>query len=76
MAKFPKTDKGVDKYFDKAKDMGLIDEDFDRLEFDNWLDQNFDEFNKKQSKSDDDKRIAGVKSAKKEGFTHTNKAKV
>jgi hypothetical protein len=75
MAKFPKTDKEVDKYFDKAKNRGLIDDDFDRLEFDNWLDQNFDEFSKKE-KNDDDKRLAGVKSAKKEGFTHTNKAKV
>ena len=63
--------------FDKAVKKGLVDPEMSEIEFDNWLelDENLEDLNSKK-KDDDDKRLAGVKSAKKEGYTHTNKAKV
>jgi len=66
-----------DKQFHKAVEKGLVDPEMDPIEFDNWLelDENLEDLNSKK-KDDDDKRLAGVKSAKKEGYTHTNKAKV
>ena len=66
-----------DKKFHKAVEKGLVDPEMDPIEFDNWLelDENIDDLNSKK-KDDDDKRLAGIKTAKKEGYIHTNKAKV
>ncbi len=70
--------KSSNKKFYKAVDLGLVDPEMSEIDFDNWLedDDNRDALESKKKKNDDDKRLAGVKSAKKEGFTHTNKAKV
>ena len=68
------------KKFYKAVELGLVDPEMSDIDFDLWLeeDDNREELEQKSKKpeNDDDKRLAGVKSAKKEGFTHTNKAKV
>ena len=66
------------KKFYKAVDMGLVDPEMSEIDFDNWLelDENRDALESKKEKNDDDKRLEGIKSAKKEGFTHINKAKV
>jgi len=66
------------KKFYKAVELGLVDPEMSDIDFDMWLeeDDNRDALESKKEKNDDDKRLAGVKSAKKEGFTHTNKAKV
>tara|TARA_X000001382_G_scaffold82613_1_gene58356 strand:- start:50 stop:271 length:222 start_codon:yes stop_codon:yes gene_type:complete len=70
--------KSSNKKFYKAVRKGLVDPEMSEIDFDNWLelDENIDALESKKEKNDDDKRLAGVKSAKKEGFTHTNKAKV
>jgi hypothetical protein len=66
------------KKFYKAVELGLVDPEMSDIDFDMWLeeDDNRDALESKKEKNDDDKRLAGVTSAKKEGFTHTNKAKV
>ena len=63
--------------FYKAVKKGLVSPEMSEIDFDNWLelDENLEDLNSKK-KDDDDKRLAGVKSAKKEGYIHTNKAKV
>ena len=70
--------KSSNKKFYKAVRKGLVDPEMSEIDFDNWLelDENRDALESKKEKNDDDKRLAGVKPAKKEGFTHTNKAKV
>jgi len=66
-------EKGYDGSYDDFKsDYGNVPEDFDEL-----MGKEIKMYKPQAKKSsDDNKRLAGIKEAKKEGFTHTNPAKV
>jgi len=66
-------ENGYDGSYDSFKsDYGNVPEDFDEL-----MGKEIKMYKPEAKKSsDDNKRIAGIKEAKKEGFIHTNKARV